>query len=149
MPAADVHCSAAGHRPISVEKSLGCVRLEQRHVEAASRDRRHMAEIDAKLHQYAQVEQGLTELGYRLVEDSWEKDGRRTYIHDDDVTQQHLNYLFNRLRGTGWTRHRTLLRAFQNDKARTILEIEPGGSGVTGHFLHLLKDMSGRDHQAQ
>ena len=41
-----------------------------------------MAEIDAKLYQWAQVERRLTELGYRLVEDSWEKDGQRTYIHD-------------------------------------------------------------------
>lgn len=85
------------------------------------------------------VEHKLTELGYRLVEAAWQKDGRRTYIHDDDVTPQHLNYVITQLRGAGWRRDHAILRAFRNDKARLLIEIEPGGSGVTGHFLHLLK----------
>ena len=40
-------------------------------------------------------------LGYRLVEDEWERDGRRTYIHDEAYARQ-LKELKSLLQRTGW-----------------------------------------------
>ena len=38
--------------------------------------------------------------GYKLIDDSWESHGRRTYIHDDDATREFIAALAKRLSRT-------------------------------------------------
>jgi hypothetical protein len=86
----------------------------------------------------AGLEQMLFDLGYRLTDDAWESDGRRTYIHDDDADRTHLKALRQALGILGWSADRSKLRSFSNAAGEEI-EVEPGGSDVTGHFLHHMK----------
>lgn len=76
--------------------------------------------------------------GYRLIEDAWSTDGRVTYIHDDDADRGHLADLTKVLGSVGWIKDRGKLRSFTTDVTRERVEIEPGGSDVSGHFLHHL-----------
>lgn len=79
----------------------------------------------------------LIGLGYRAVEDVWTSDGRITYVHDDDADRAHLADLRSCLLADGWDRSESKLRSFvKNDEE---IEIEPGGSDVSGHFLHLVR----------
>ena len=75
--------------------------------------------------------------GYRLVEDAWCSHGRITYIHDDEADRGFLADLTRALGSIGWKKSPVKLRSFTNDANE--IEIEPGGSDVSGHFLHYLK----------
>jgi hypothetical protein len=77
--------------------------------------------------------------GYRLVEDAWSTDGRVTYVHDDTADRAHLAELVRTLGSDGWRNNREKLRSFTNDTGNEI-EIEPGGSDVSGQFLHHLNN---------
>ena len=77
--------------------------------------------------------------GYKLIDDSWESHGRRTYIHDDDATREFIAGLEKRLRRLGWERHQTILRAFRHPSTGELIEVEPGGAETTGNFLHVIR----------
>jgi len=79
--------------------------------------------------------------GYRLVEDAWSIEGRVTYIHDDDADRAFIAELAKKLGNVGWKKDPDKLRSLTNDVGKEI-EIEPGGSDVSGHFLHYLKAAS-------
>jgi hypothetical protein len=81
----------------------------------------------------------LLSLGYKLVEDAWRKEGRYTYIHDEEATRAHIAKLNRILQEAGWKRDRNILRGFYYPAANLVIELEPGGSAVTGHFLHQMK----------
>jgi hypothetical protein len=81
----------------------------------------------------------LNQHGYRLIEDSWQGQGRRTYIHDDDATREFIAAFANVLRRGGWETHPNELRAFRHRRSGELLEMEPGGASTSGHFLHHLK----------
>lgn len=85
------------------------------------------------------IEDLLYAHGYRLAEDAWSSQGRKTYVHDDDADQHHLANLTKTLGSDGWTKSHDKLRTFSKDGSREEIEIEPGGSGVNGHFLHYMK----------
>jgi hypothetical protein len=77
--------------------------------------------------------------GYRLAEDAWDADGRITFVHDDSADRSFVRDLARVLRANGWRPDNTRLRVFRNETTGELLEIEPGGSDTTGHFLHHLK----------
>jgi hypothetical protein len=77
--------------------------------------------------------------GYRLVEDAWDAEGRLTYIHDDQADRDQLASLIRVLGGVGWEKHNGKLRSFINRQTNEEIEVEPGGSDVSGHFLHHMK----------
>jgi hypothetical protein len=76
-------------------------------------------------------------LGYRPEDDSWDADGRRTYVHDDDATRAYLTTLRGILGRHGWQRDPVALRTFR--RGHEIIEIEPGGADCCGHYLHHMK----------
>lgn len=78
----------------------------------------------------------LIDHGYRLAEDAWDTNGRVTYIHADDADRAHLAELVKLLGALGWIKAKEKLRSFTNGGEE--IEIEPGGSDVSGHFLHHL-----------
>lgn len=78
----------------------------------------------------------LTAQGYKLIDDAWEAHKRMTYLHDDDATRAYLAQLALSLRYDGWQLDRTKLRTFCHRQTSEIIELEPGGSETTGHFLH-------------
>jgi hypothetical protein len=77
-------------------------------------------------------------LGYRLTEDDWDRDGRRTYIHDEAFAL-HLKELKSLLQPIGWHPSSDELWILKHSVSGQILEFEPGGADVSGHFLHHLK----------
>jgi hypothetical protein len=77
--------------------------------------------------------------GYRLVEDAWESNGRRTYLHDEDADRAFLNKLKRDLQILEWKADRNKLRTFGHARSGEVIEIEPGGSDTSGHFLHHMK----------
>jgi hypothetical protein len=79
----------------------------------------------------------LVSHGYKLIDSSWSFYGRRTYDHNDEATREFIAGLDKRLRSLGW--ERDPVRAFCHPATREFLEIEPGGSETSGHFLHHLK----------
>ncbi len=81
----------------------------------------------------------LIEQGYRLVEDAWATDGRQTYRHDEGADRSHLHALRSVIAHMGWTSTPNKLRSFTIESWEEEIEIEPGGSEVSGHFLHRLK----------
>ena len=85
------------------------------------------------------IEHVLNELGYRLEEDAWESDGRRTYSNSEDVDRDLLKDLEVILEGYGWIKHPNILRAFTNARRGESLEVEIGGPDTSGHLLHHLK----------
>ncbi len=78
----------------------------------------------------------LFSAGCRLVEDAWKEHGRRTYVHDDEASREHLLALGRALQISGWARDRHELRAFRHSDSGELIELETGGSETTGHFLH-------------
>jgi hypothetical protein len=76
---------------------------------------------------------------YKLIDDAWSSQGRRTYIHDEDATREFIVGLAKVLRSVGWEAHPNILRAFRYSESGEIIEIEPGGADTTGHFIHHLK----------
>jgi hypothetical protein len=82
----------------------------------------------------------LIQQGYKLIDDAWSLNGRLTYDHNDDATREFIASLAKVLRSAGWETHPRILRAFHNPiVADEIIEIEPGGTETSGHFLHYLK----------
>jgi hypothetical protein len=80
----------------------------------------------------------LIQQGYKLIDDSWNETGRRTYIHDEDATREFAS-LVKVLRSAGWETHPSILRAFRHSESKELIEIEPGGAETSGHFLHHMK----------
>jgi hypothetical protein len=80
--------------------------------------------------------------GYKLIEDAWEKNGRRTYIHDDDASGVQMKRLIEILGSAGWEMDSHKLRSFRHIVSDDMIELEPGGSDTTGHFLHQIKALS-------
>jgi hypothetical protein len=77
-------------------------------------------------------------LGYRPEDDSWETDGRRTYIHDESATNAVMKILDGVLIRLGWRKHPARLRTYCHWKTSELVEIEPGGD-ASGHYLHHMK----------
>jgi hypothetical protein len=90
------------------------------------------------------LETTLVVLGYEPADDSWETDGRRTYIHDGDATRAYLTTLRGVLARRGWQRDAQALRTFRHAVTGEIIEIEPGGADASGHYLHHMKAEAGR-----
>jgi len=84
------------------------------------------------------LEDALVILGYKPEDDSWDTDGRRTYISDDDVTPAFLVVVTNILKYINWYRDSSSLRTYRHANGE-IIEIEPGGADCTGHYLHHMK----------
>jgi hypothetical protein len=82
------------------------------------------------------LENILPHFCYDLEDDAWDTNGRRTYSNCENATKGFLHVLANALGRDGWKQHPTKLRAFIHPATSQIIEIEPGGSGVTGHLLH-------------
>ena len=77
----------------------------------------------------------LPHLGYKLVEDSWTVEGRKTYVSDEDTDREFLIDLDRTLAEYGWDKHKTRLRCFSNPHTGELIEIEPRGPDTSGHFL--------------
>lgn len=87
-------------------------------------------------------------LGYRPEDDSWDTDGRRTYSHDDDATRAWVLSLASVLGRQGWTKDPNQLRAFCHENGE-LIELEVGGEGCTGHYLHHLSNSFNPDIPSQ
>ena len=85
------------------------------------------------------LENLLREFGYRVVEDAWIEQGRKTYINSEDADRAFVKDLERALLALSWKKHATVLRAFQNARNGETLEIEISGPDTSGHFLHLHK----------
>ena len=83
----------------------------------------------------------LVREGYKLVEDSWQKFGRRTYLHDDSADRSFIMSLASALRSAGWQTCGSRLRSFRHCGAQQEIDLEPGGTEATGHFLHHMNAM--------
>jgi hypothetical protein len=77
-------------------------------------------------------------LGYRPEDDSWETDGRQTYLHEENATRAFLITLNGILSRQGWKREQNTLRGFRHPNGE-VIEVESGGSDCTGHYLHYMK----------
>jgi hypothetical protein len=77
--------------------------------------------------------------GYRLVEDTWDTAGRRTYSHDDDASGAQMANLKKNLGSAGWVRDTDALWILRQRKMDEMIEAEPGGAETSGHFLHHMK----------
>jgi hypothetical protein len=84
------------------------------------------------------LEELIYEIGYRPEDDSWDVDGRRTFVHDDDASRQFLMAFRNIIAIEGWVVDLTTLRKFRHPASGEIIEIEPGGN-CDGHLLHHMK----------
>jgi hypothetical protein len=85
------------------------------------------------------VEHLLKELGYCVVDDAWQTEGRVTYLNDENADRQFLRDLQASLAGSGWARDEHRLRAFTCAATGELIEIEPGGAETSGHLLHHFK----------
>ena len=82
----------------------------------------------------------LVQHGYKLIDDEWKENGRRTYDHNDDATREFIASLTKVLQSAGWKTHPIILRAFRHLVNAEIIEVEVGGPEKTdAHFLHHLK----------
>lgn len=81
----------------------------------------------------------LEVFGYVPEDDSWETDGRLTYVNSDNATRAFLRVLGSALSRRGWHLDKTKLRTFRHFATGEIVEIEPGGAGTSGHLLHHMK----------
>jgi hypothetical protein len=86
--------------------------------------------------------------GYKLVEDAWDEFGRRTYVHEDDADRDYVKRLSRLLQSTGWQTDSRKLRTLHHPSSGDEIELEPGGSEVTGHFLHHMRP-SAAEHSAK
>ncbi len=85
------------------------------------------------------IEELIADLGYVPEDDSWDTDGRLTYVHEDDATPVFHRRLRQILAPCGWQQSQRELRVFHHSDGDMMIELEPGGSEVTGHFLHLMR----------
>ncbi|MBR0783932.1 hypothetical protein [Bradyrhizobium iriomotense] len=97
-------------------------------------------QVTAELKMGMHTDHVLVEFGYRLVDDDWSENGRKTYVSDEDANRDLLNELAAVLAEYDWTKHPNLLRAFTNARLGELLEVEIGGPDTSGHFLHHLKN---------
>jgi hypothetical protein len=74
--------------------------------------------------------------GYRLPDDAWDDQGRRTYIHDDDLGRSHITSMTIVRKSVGWKHDPEKLWSFVYPVSQEIIEMEPGGVETSGHFLH-------------
>lgn len=81
----------------------------------------------------------LSSHGYKLIDDAWQENGRRTYHHNDEATRKFITGLTNGLRIHGWVSHPEMLRAFRLTVTDETIEIEPSGADTSGHLLHHMK----------
>lgn len=81
----------------------------------------------------------LVSQGYKLIDDAWNEHGRYTYIHDDDAGPAFIKGLAGILRSAGWDAEPGALRTFRDPSTSCVIELEPGGSETTGHYLHYMK----------
>jgi hypothetical protein len=84
------------------------------------------------------LEDTLMILGYRPEDDSWDVEGRRTYIHDDDATRAWLVSLKRIFGRQGWDRDTRDHNLFRHENGE-LIQIEAGGDDCTGHYLHHMK----------
>lgn len=77
--------------------------------------------------------------GYKPEDNSWDTDGRCTYIHNESADKSLVNTLAGALYRRGWDKHPTKLRTFEHCNTHEIIEIEPGGADASGHYLHIMK----------
>lgn len=84
------------------------------------------------------IEEVAQALGYRPEDDSWDTDGRRTYIHDESANLQSFRDLVALLAPLGWFRDSHSLRTLRHESGE-IVEVEPGGPGTSGHYLHHMR----------
>jgi hypothetical protein len=80
----------------------------------------------------------LIHCGYKLVDEAWEKHSRCTYLHDENADRAFFHMLQRELKPLGWRLDSSKLRTLVSESSRLLIEIEPGGSETSGHFLHLL-----------
>ena len=71
-------------------------------------------QIAAELKMGMHTHHVLVQFGYRLVDDAWAENGRRTYLSDEDANRDLLKDLGAVAAEYGWIRHPTVLRAFTN-----------------------------------
>ena len=98
---------------------------------------RHEVRLELRTGQH--MDAVLRHLGYRLVEDSWAVEGRKTYARDEDADREFLTDIERTLAEYGWDEHEARLRCFSNPHTGELIEIEPGGADTSGHFLHRIK----------
>ena len=55
----------------------------------------------------------LIQQGYKLVDDAWHNNGRKTYSHDNDASGTQIANLTMTLGGAGWVRARNALWVFR------------------------------------
>lgn len=89
--------------------------------------------------EYTAMHEILLSHGYELVDDAWEARGHRTYVHDGKADNQHMAQLEKKIRPAGWVRAQDQMRMFRHKTTSDIIELEPGGSKIQGHFLHHMK----------
>jgi hypothetical protein len=75
--------------------------------------------------------------GYRLIEDCWLDQGRRTYLNSEDADLAEMRALHSAIAPLGWLRDGEQLRAWH--LAGEVIEIEPGGPDCSGHYLHHMR----------
>lgn len=80
--------------------------------------------------------------GYSLIEDAWDELGRLTFVHDDVADRSHLDRLARLLQAAGWEKAKTQLRTFRHPSSGEIVEVEPGGSDTSGHFIHYMSALA-------
>jgi hypothetical protein len=85
------------------------------------------------------IEQVLKQIGYRLVDDSWDDQGRKTFLNSENADYSFMKELESALIDCGFRRHETLLRAFRSGSTGQFLEIEVGGPETSGHYLHYFR----------
>jgi hypothetical protein len=61
------------------------------------------------------------------------------YPHDDAADQAYLKKLAQQLAASGWERAKRKLRTFHHTASQYEIELEPGGSETSGHFLHFMR----------
>jgi hypothetical protein len=87
------------------------------------------------------VHELLVSEGYKFIDDVWEEYGRRTYIHDDEASRAYVTVFARCLASAGWERDKRKMRKFMHPGTGEIIELEPGGSETSGHFLHYMNEI--------
>ena len=81
----------------------------------------------------------LIQEGYKLIDDGWEKGGRKTYLHNENASGEQIRLLKKRFESLGWKKDYQNLWSFCHPDNGEVLELEPGGPETSGHFLHHAK----------
>src|SRR3979490_2397349 len=78
----------------------------------------------------------LIEQGYRLIDDGRERDGRRTYLREENASGEQISILKKHFENIGWKKDYENLWSFVHPDSGEIVELEPGGPETSGHFFH-------------